>query len=270
MLGARTRIRGRCGAALLAASLCLGGPAALAEPVLAPTGTLRATYINSNPAQARMDPATGEARGPAADLARELARRLGVPVSVKPAAGVAGVIESVKNGEADIGFVAYDPTRATQVDFSQTYLLAHNSYIVPAGSPYRAVAELDRAGVRIGVGARDAGDLVLTRTLKAATLVRRPSNELPAGIAALKARELDAYAANRTRLLALARNEPGLRVLPDNFYSVEQAIAVRRGNAAGLALVQQFLTEARASGFIRSAIERAGLEGVDVAPPNTR
>ena len=48
---------------------------------------------------------------------------------------VAGVINSVKNGQADIGFVAYDPVRAADVDFSQTYALAQNTYIVPEASP---------------------------------------------------------------------------------------------------------------------------------------
>src|SRR5256885_9196018 len=92
---------------------------------LAPTGTLRATYIAINPVQAFIDPATKEVRGPAAALARELAERAGVPVTITGARGVEGVIESVKNGEADIGFVAFDPVRASQVDFSQNYALAH-------------------------------------------------------------------------------------------------------------------------------------------------
>ena len=48
----------------------------------------------------------------------------------------------------------------TQVDFSQTYALAQNTYVVPEASPIKSVADVDRAGVRIGVGARDAGDLL--------------------------------------------------------------------------------------------------------------
>jgi hypothetical protein len=37
---------------------------------LAPTGTLRAVYIATNPVQAFVDYATKEVRGPAADIAR--------------------------------------------------------------------------------------------------------------------------------------------------------------------------------------------------------
>ena len=256
------RIASCCLVVLLVA---LSGSASLGSE-LAPTGTLRATFIDSNPVQARVEAASGEVRGPAADLTREFARQLGVPFTIQPAPGAAGVIASVKNGTADIGFVAFDATRAAEVDFSQPYLLAHNTYVVRRDSSAVSVRDLDRPGARIGVGERDAGDLFLSRTLKSAELVRRPSSELDAGIRALLAGELDAYAANRTRLLAIAEKEAGLRVLPDNFYSVEQAIAVRKGNRDGVATLERFVAEARAQGLVQSAIERAGLKGVDVAP----
>jgi len=141
---------------------------------------VRATFINTNPVQARVD-ATGEARGPAADLARALAAQLGVPATVKPAQGVPGVIETVRKGEADIGFIAFDPSRTEHVDFSQVYLLAHNTVIVPQGSALRSVNDLDKPGVRIGVGQGDSGDLYLTRTLKSATLVRFPNSDSASG-----------------------------------------------------------------------------------------
>jgi polar amino acid transport system substrate-binding protein len=251
----------------LVAALAGACPATASE--LAPTGTLRAAFIGSNPVQGRVD-ASGEAHGPVADLTRALAQRLGVPFNIAPAQSAAAVIEAVKSRNADIGFVAFDPTRAQQVDFSQPYLLAHNSYIVRNDSSFTASQDLDRPNVRIGVGERDAGDLYLTRTLKSAQLSRRPSAEIATGIKMLVAGELDAYAANRTRLIEIAAREPALRVLPDNFFSVGQAIVVAKGNAAGLALVDRFVAEARASGLIQSAIERSGLKGVDVAPAPAR
>jgi polar amino acid transport system substrate-binding protein len=237
---------------------------------LAPTGTLRATYIATNPVQAFVDPASQEVRGPAAEIARELAKRAGVPVAVTGARGVEGVLESVKNGSADIGFLAFDAVRAAQVDFSQNYALAQNTYLVVEASPIRSVAEADRAGVRIGVGARDAGDYFLTRTLKSATLIRNEGGVGDTIVKALLAGELDAYAGNRMRLHEAARKTPGLRLVPDNFYGVEQAVIVPKGDAARLATVNRVLDEARASGLIADAIARAGLVGVDVAPPNTR
>jgi len=237
---------------------------------LAPTGTLRATYIATNPVQAFVDPATKDVRGPAAEITRELARRAGVPFTVTGAKGVEGVLESVKNGAADIGFLAFDPVRASQVDFSQNYSLAQNTYIVAEASLIKSVADADRGGVRIGVGLRDAGDYYLTRTLKAAELKRNEGGVGDAVVKALLAGELDAYAGNRTRLHAVAQKTPGLRLVPDNFYGVEQAVIVPKGEASRLGVVNSFLDEARASGFIADAIARAGLVGVDVAPAGMR
>ena len=116
------------------------------------TAPLRVTYLGPNPSQARQDPRTGAITGPAADLARELARRLGVSVTITPVPTPAAVIDSVKGGGADLGFVAYDAERARDVDFSQTYLFAWNSYLVPRASPLLSVTEVDLPGVRIGGG----------------------------------------------------------------------------------------------------------------------
>lgn len=250
----------------LAAALVLALAGHAQANDLAAGDTLRAVYIDSNLAQARRDPASGEVRGPAADLTRELAKRAGLKFTIEPAPGVAGVIAAVKSGAADIGFVAYDATRAQEVDFSRTYLLAHNTYIVRDNSTARGIADLDRAGVKIGVGEKDAADLFLSRNLKAASLQRMPSSDLDNGIKMLLAGELDAYAANRTRLLAVTDNVPGLRLLPDNFYDVEQAIVVAKGNPQRRELVEHFVIEAKASGLVQSAIDRAGLRGVSVAP----
>jgi len=249
---------------ILVASLAFFAGAAAAND-LAPTGALRATFIATNPVQAVTDAQSGEVRGPAAELARELARRLGVPFRITGAQGVAGVLDSVKKGEADIGFLAFDPARAAEVDFSQPYALAQNTYVVLEGSPIRSVSEIDRAGMRIGVATRDAGDLFLTRNLKAAELVRNPGGNLDVAVAKLNAGEIAAYAANRQRLSELVTRVPGLRLLPDNFYGVEQSIIVAKGNP-GLAAIDRLLDEARASGLIAAAIGRAGLVGVDVAP----
>src|SRR5258708_30459299 len=81
---------------------------------LAPTGTLRATFLGTNPVQGRVDSTTGAVSGPAEELTRELARRLGVPFTITPAGGVRAGIHSLKNHTADIGFLAFDATRAAE------------------------------------------------------------------------------------------------------------------------------------------------------------
>lgn len=233
---------------------------------LAPTGTLRAVYIGTNPVQAFVDAASGETRGPAAVLAAGLAQRAGVPLEITGVAGVQGVLDAVLGGAADIGFLAYDAGRAEQVEFTQAYAIGYNSYIVREDSPLRLVADADRAGVRIGVNEGDAGDGYLTRTLQAATLVRSRGNVSAEVVNALLDGSLDAFAGNRMRLYAAVQETPGLRLLEDNFYGVEQAVIVPRGNVIRRALVDAFIDEARAAGLIAEGIAAAGLVGVEVAP----
>jgi polar amino acid transport system substrate-binding protein len=237
---------------------------------LFPTGTLRATFLGGNPVQGSVDPQTGSVSGPAVDLVHELARRLGVPFTVTALPSVRAVIDSVKTGAADIGFVAFDPERAVEVDFSQAYSLAYNTYLVSVRSPIRTVADVDRSGVRIGVGNGDAADLFLSRTLKHAELKRNLIGTMAEAERMLTASEVDAYAANRQRLFETAAHTPDMRVLPDNFLAVEQAIIVAKGDASRRDIVNRFIDDMRASGFIRAALDRANLKGVDVAPPQTK
>jgi polar amino acid transport system substrate-binding protein len=233
---------------------------------LAPTGTLRATFLGTNPTQGRVDAKTGAISGPIADITRELARRLGVPFQITPASGVRGVIDAVKARTADIGFLAFDATRAAEVDFSQPYSLGWNSYLVRADSPIRGAAELDRTGIRIGAPKGDSGELYLSRTLKQAELKSSPGMTVDDAHKMLAASEIDAFATNRQRLTEAAARLPNVRVLPDNFFAVEQSIVVDKGDPAKVEMLNRLIDDLRSSGFLKAAIERAGLSGVDVAP----
>ena len=236
---------------------------------LAPTGTLRAAYLGTNPAQAMRDPATGEIRGPAYELARDLAGRNKVPLAFRPIAGPPAVIEAVKNGEADIGFVAYEATRLGTVEFSQTYMLVRQSFLVLDDSPIKAIADVDRAGQKIGGTVNDSITLCMKRILKQATVVELENN--PAELSkALIARTIDAFGANRQRLTSLSKATPGTRLLPDDLFNVPQNIVVPKDRPAVLPAVNALIDEARASGLLQSAIERGGALGVAVAPAGAK
>jgi polar amino acid transport system substrate-binding protein len=264
--GPRKAHQGRVRAAASFALALLAACAATADRSLAPTGTLRAAFIGSNPVQGAIDPKTGEARGPAAEISRALAQRLGVPVKVTGLAGPGAVIDAVRKGEADIGFLAFDPARAGEVDYSRPYALVQATYIALASSPLRTAAEVDRPGVRIGVAGDDSSALFLSRTLKGATLVRNPGGNVDKAVQMLRAGEIDVYGANRQRLTEAAARIPDLRLFPDNFYGVAQAVVVAKGNGALLAAANRAIDGAKASGLVAGAIARAGIKGVDVAP----
>lgn len=239
--------------------------------VLAPTGTLRAAFLATNPVQARVDPETNEIRGPVADIASELGRLMGVPVSMQPLPGVPAVIDAVSGGSADIGFLAYDATRAERVAFTQAYIYGHNSYIVRTDSPIRTFADADREGIRIGARTGNAVDLFLSRTLERAELVHLPRRTTEAeATRMLLANEIDAYATNKQRLAAAVANEPRIRVLDGSVLPVEQSVVVAQGNDVAVPQLDRFIDEARTSGFLQSLVDRYMLAGVEVAPKVSR
>lgn len=237
---------------------------------LAPTGTLRATFIGNNPVQGRVG-ADGATSGPCPDLVREFGRRSGVPVVVTPQPDATAVIASVTGGTADIGCLAIEAARATQVDFSDPYLVSGSAYAVRADSPIKRSADVDRAGVTVGAVSTQSQGVWARENLKAARLVSLPAVPANSELATmLTGGKVDAFAANRTRMEELAQAFPGIRVLADNFMVVGQAIAVPKGNRARLAEVNRLVAEARASGFVKASIDRANIPGSEVAPAPTR
>jgi polar amino acid transport system substrate-binding protein len=253
---------------VMIAAVLTGGTSVMAGDI-APGGTLRAAYLGTNPAQAMRDPATGEVRGPAYDLARELARRNNVPLEFKPIASPPAVIEAVKNGEADIGFVAYEATRLGTVEFSQTYMLVRQSFLVLDGSPIKAIADIDRAGQKIAGTVNDSITLCMKRILKQATIVELENNPVELS-KALTARTIDALGANRQRLTTLSMATPGTRLLPGDLFNVPQNIVVPKDRPAPLAAANALIDEVRLSGFLQSAIERGGAIGLAVAPAGVK
>jgi polar amino acid transport system substrate-binding protein len=232
---------------------------------IAPTGTLRAAYLGNNPAQAARDPATGETRGASADLARELGRRINAPVTLIPSTKPQAVIDAVSKGDADIGFVAYAPSRTGTVAFSQTYMLVRQSFLVPENSPIHSVADIDQPGRRISGGKGDSITLFLARTLKQARLIE--TDNTPADTKQKFANgEIDAFGANRQRLTNMAAEMPGYRLLPDNIFDVPQTIIVPKDKPEVLAEVNRFIDDVRGSGFLAASIERSHIPCVEVAP----
>jgi polar amino acid transport system substrate-binding protein len=240
-------------------------PALMAE--LAPTGTLRAAINYNNGVLAQRNPATGELRGMTVDLSRELAKRLGVPVELIPYEGAGRLSDAAKSGAWDIAYLAVDPARAVDIDFSAPYVELEGSYLTPPGSPLQRIEDVDRAGVRIAVSAKSAYDLFLSRELKHAQIVRAAS--APAAIEMMTAQKLDAVAGVKSALVASARQLPGSRVMSGNFMTIPQAAGVPRGRPAAAQYVRRFIEEMKASGFVAEALKRHGLQPEDaiVAPP---
>jgi polar amino acid transport system substrate-binding protein len=229
------------------------------------TGKLRVGIGLANLVSGVKDPATGELRGVAAELGRALAARIKVefqPVEY-PRPGV--VLEGAKNNAWDVTFLVIDPKRAADADFSAPYMESGFTLLVPAGSPIRNFADADQPGIHIGVPRGDAVDLRLTRIVKKAELVRVDNQA--AGADLLRTGQIHAYGAPRPALVGMSAHLPGTQVLDDSFATISFAAFVPKGHDQHLAYAGEFLEDAKASGLIKSFIERAGLRGMKVAPP---
>jgi polar amino acid transport system substrate-binding protein len=228
------------------------------------TGKLRVGIGLANLGSAIKDPATGELRGIAADLARALAARIGVALQPVEYPRPGAVLDGASTDAWDVAFLVIDPARSAMADVSPPYMQSDFSYLLPAASSIRNLADADQTGIRIAVPRGDAVDLALSRLLKQATLVRVDNQA--AGVALLRAGQVSAYAAPRPVLLELSAQLPGSHVIEEAFATTTFAAFVPKGHAGHLAYVSEFLEEAKASGAVQQFIERTGLRGFKVAP----
>ena len=255
-------------AILLAATLSASAQGAVPADVLkdlAPTGKLRAAINFGNGVLAQKGP-NGEPNGITPDLATALAKRLGVAVEFVPYEAAGKVFEGAKSGAWDIGFVAIEPVRAADIDFSAPYVIIDGTYMVRKDSPLKEVDDVDKAGIKIAVGVGSAYDLYLTRTIKNATLVRAKVGGGKAMIDMFIEDKLDAAAGVRQPLEAYAKDHPDMRVMRGAFQEIRQAMGTPKGHAAGAKYVAAFVEEMKASGFVADALKRSG-QVAQVAPP---
>lgn len=216
------------------------------------------------PIMATTDAKTGELRGLAVDLAREVAAQIGVQLEQVPYARPGAVMAGLKSNAWDLAFLGIDPSRSAEADFTPAYLEVDLTYLVPANSPITRVPDADRPGIRIAVPRDDLVDILLSRTLTRATLMR--ADTVAGAFELVRTGQADVCAEPRPNLLQDQAHMPQSRVLADRFGVNRVGIVIPKGNAEHLSYFSEFVERAKASGLVQRAIERAGLQGVQVAP----
>lgn len=254
-------------AAVVVAIVAVDGAAAQSSSSveqIAPTGRLRAALVKI-PFLARTDRASGHLKGVAPDLAEEFARRLGVPLEPvafdTPNAGIA----ALRNGAADITFLAPTPGRVALIDFGPPFMEMEMTLLVPGSSPITSQGEADQAGRKIVVYERTAVDEMLKKKMTKATIVRVPIFGHKQAFALLRSGEADAFADLRDALMSYQPDLPGSRIIPGNYGSNALAIGYAKDRPATAEFVKEFTTSVIASDFVTQAIEKAGIRGA-VAP----
>jgi polar amino acid transport system substrate-binding protein len=257
------------GVASLVSVLAMSVTQPLADPrmqSLIQTGKLRVGLFLP---QYSKDPVSGELRGVGAhvvslEVAREISKRLGVSVQFIGYRTPPEVVECLKAGRCDLGIMGVDPVRAAEVSLSPAFIQFDFTHLVPAGSSIRKVADADRAGVRIAAIRNHASTMVLARMSKHAEFVEAATPD--GAFDLLRAGRADVFASARPTLLDYVPQLAGSRVLDDGYGVNLVALAIPRGQDGQLAYIKEFLNEMKRSGWLKRAIDSAGLRGFDVAP----
>ena len=231
---------------------------------LAPTGVLRAAINMGNFLLVTGKTAAGDPAGVAPDMAGEIAKRLGVPVRYVPYERPSTLADAAGTNAWDIGLIGAEPQRAAKIAFSDAYCEIEATYLVHPGSPFKSVADVDRAGVRISVRRGAAYCLWLERNIKHATVMSFEAADAP--LNQFIAEKLDALAALKPGLLEDIKKIPGATILPGHFMTVQQAIGTGKANAAGAKFLQDFVADAKKSGLVARLIEKHRVAGLSVAP----
>ena len=229
---------------------------------LAPTGTLRIGVYPGSPTSMVAQASLDEARGLSIDVGKALAAQLGVKAELVVFPRVAEVVAAIKEGKVDFTITNATDARKRDVDFSPTVVSLELGYIVLPGGKVSALANVDAAGVMIGVTQGSSSQATLSRVYQHAKLRAAPT--LAAAAELLKNRQIDAFATNKAVLFELADQVPGAQVLPGRWGVEHLAIAVPKQRDSAHAWLNHFVAQQLRNGHVKRSAERAGLRGLAV------
>jgi polar amino acid transport system substrate-binding protein len=227
---------------------------------LAPTGTLRAAINMGNIVLAQGT--NDNPSGVTPELAHELAKRLGVPCKLTCFDAAGKAFNALKANEVDIVFLAIEPVRAAEIEFTAPYVIIEGCYAVLQDSPLRSPEDVDKPGIRVGVNVNSAYDLFLTRSLKSAQLVRSTD-----GAQTFLDQKLEACGGVKQALQGFIAKNPNVRLIEPRFMEIRQAMGTAKGKLAGGAYLRSFIEEMKRNGFVADALKRSGQHDATVGPP---
>ncbi len=188
----------------------LGQPAINSE--IAPQGKLRVAMNAQTPVLLTRTPDGKIIGGVAVDVGKFIAEKLGVSFDLVAYANADAYTQSFGKGEWDVGFGTRTPLVAEKADFILDLLLTDYMFVAAPGREFADAAQVDRPGVKIGVGQNSTSDQFLSRTLKSAELVRLPGGGK--SIEALRSGQVDVWAASASAVQQVADRLPGTKVVP--------------------------------------------------------
>jgi polar amino acid transport system substrate-binding protein len=250
----------------LAAFGSFGGAEAQRTPAaeIAPTGSLRVGFQIGSPILAKRAP-DGGVSGIVVDLGKFIAENLGVAFEPVVYANQEAYAQSFGKDEWDIVIGVRSPLVEEKSDLSPDFMVADAMYIAAPGREFADATQIDRPGVKVGVSKGGGSDQFLSGALKSAQVVRVPGG-VPNAIESLRTGAADVWAANPVTLQEIEDALPGTKVVPGAWTTGRYAVSLPKGrSAAAQGKLAEIVNEAKRTGVVHKAIERAGFKGVRVA-----
>jgi polar amino acid transport system substrate-binding protein len=254
--------------ALCACSTAFEAPGSAERDELVPTGKLRFGVVAGvvRTEFFVVKKSDGEPEGVTVDLARELARRLDVPVEFTIASSSAELTELLMGGKLDAAIMPPDKWGGQRLDFGSYYFADRDTYMVPGRSRLKTVDEVDNLRVRVIAVEGSTTDRTAARRLKNTRV--NPVDSIDDALEMLRTGKADAFAFTHASLAPLVPRVPDSRILDGSFERVGLAFAIPKNRPNGLFYIVSFTEEAKGSGLVRRAFDNAGLQNSKVAARN--
>jgi len=237
-----------------------------ARTELAPSGILRIGVL-TGPASSALTALLGEdgrCRGVPVDLGNELAKRLEVRAEFAQHQDLPALTKAALGGAVDVSIMPIDSSIGDKLEFAPPYYLDADAFLV-LDEDLRSTSDLKRRRyVRI-VGLIDSDALRRAeQSLRdnSAFAVSTPAE----AIGLLIGGTAHAFVSSRDALRPYLRELPGSRLLDGGAQATGISFAVAKNKREGLAFVRDVIEDAKRSGLLRTAFERAGLKLEAIAP----
>src|SRR5262249_25402073 len=170
-------------------------------------------------------------------------------------------IKALRDGAADITFLAPTPERVALIDFGPTFMEMEMTLLVPQASTIASHADADQPGRRIVAYEKTAVEEMLKKKMTHATIVQVPIFGYRQAFDLIRAGQADAFADLHDALISYHRGFPDSRAGPPWARVCRSAGPAPRGSGApptpGLPR----------SGFGTPALGRAAVKGAAAPGP---
>ncbi|MDR0269082.1 glutamate ABC transporter substrate-binding protein [Paenibacillus sp.] len=195
------------------------------------------------------DPATGKVEGFDIDIAKALAKKIlgdENKIELKEVTSKTR-IPLLQNGDIDliVATMTITEDRKKQVDFSDIYFKAGQSLLVKKGSPIKGLENLKKGTKVLTVKGSTSATNIRAKAPDATVLEFENYQD---AFTALKAGQGDALTTDNSILLGMQKQDPNYELVGGNFTDEPYGIAIKKGDAEFVGVVNDLLKEMKASG----------------------